>query len=284
MAFDPDPGRKYREAIVARRNSESARNAALSRTSQSSSTRQFRLSQPVTTYKPGFSPEDIAEKSRAAADQRAAQAAEVARGSAEQERQAAEQRVTSERQRVEAQQQEQATRNTAAMQGLVESYNQAYGAARESNEARYQQLLGIANETTGQRQVDITSGFQQQSSDAMQQLARLGMSNTTIAPTLQQGFERERQSALNRAADEGQQTKLGIIERREDAFPDLGSLQSILVGLGSQSGGGFGTAGTLGALGNIRQGPVGQVQGGPVGVGGFPDATPKAKPGIIKGV
>ena len=108
----------------------------------------------------------------------------------------------------------------SGISSLVSSYNQAYGEAKAANEARYQQLLDIANQTTQQRQADVTSAYNQQSADAMQNLARLGLSNTTIAPTLQMGVEREKQASLDRLADTMQQTKLGIIERRTDAYPD----------------------------------------------------------------
>jgi hypothetical protein len=136
-------------------------------------------------------------------------------------------------------------------QGLVENYNTAYGAANTANEARYQELLSIADATTDQRKADVSSAFNQQGADAQQRLAGLGMSNTTIAPTLMAGIERERQHALNRTADQMQQTKLGIIERKEDNFPDLASLQSIIGGTGSA----FGTRGIdamLQAFGNVR--------------------------------
>jgi hypothetical protein len=48
-----------------------------------------------------------------------------------------------------------------------------------------------------------------------------------------------------------QGTKLGIMERKTDNYPDLGSLQSIIAGAGSQ----FGTKGVpamVQAFGNIR--------------------------------
>lgn len=134
---------------------------------------------------------------------------------------------------------------------LLDNYNEAYGQARGANEARYQQMLGIADATTGQRQADVSSAYNQRSSDVSQQLSRLGMGNTTVAPTMQFGVERERQSALNRVADEMQQTKLGIIERKEDDYPDLQSLQSIIAGTGSA----FGTRGIdamLSAFGKVR--------------------------------
>lgn len=138
-----------------------------------------------------------------------------------------------------------------SMQAMIENYNTAYGQAREANEARYQQQLGIADATTGQRMADVSSAFGQQGADIQQRLVGLGMGNTTVAPTMQLGVERERQSALNRTADQMQQTKLGIIGAREDEYPDLGSLQSTLAGAAS------GTvtpqvAAMLKAFGNIR--------------------------------
>ena len=139
------------------------------------------------------------------------------------------------------------------LQSLVSNYNQAYGEAKAANEARYQQMLNIANQTTNQRAADIQSSYNQQSSDAMQQLARLGMGNTTVAPTTQMGIEREKQDSLNRNADQMQQTKLNIINQREDAYPDLASLQSIIAGVGSQYGGTSGLSAMLKALGGITQ-------------------------------
>jgi hypothetical protein len=138
-----------------------------------------------------------------------------------------------------------------SMQSMIENYNLAFGEAKEANEARYQQQLGIADATTGQRLADVSSAFGRQGADIGQRLAGLGMSGTTIAPTMQLGVERERQSALNRTADEMQQTKLGIIGAREDQYPDLGSLQSTLAGAAS----GEVTpqvAAMLKAFGNIR--------------------------------
>lgn len=139
------------------------------------------------------------------------------------------------------------------LQGLVGQYNVAYGQAREANEARYQQLLDITSQSTGQRQADIRASYAGQSADIQQQLSRQGMAGTTVAPTMQMGVQREQQSALNRLADQMQGTKLGIIERRQDRYPDLGSLQSIIAGVGSQYGGGQGLQAMLQAFGQIRQ-------------------------------
>jgi len=124
----------------------------------------------------------------------------------------------------------------SGMSQMVEAFNKAYADAKAANEQRYQQMLGIADQTTNQRAADVRQAYGQQQSDMMQQLARSGLAGTTIAPTMKMGVARERESALNRLADEMQQTKLGIIERREDMYPDRGALQSLIAGMGAQFG------------------------------------------------
>lgn len=137
------------------------------------------------------------------------------------------------------------------LKSLVSSYNQAYQQAKSANEQRYQQMLAIADSTTGQRQADIRSDYSGQQASAMQNLARLGMANTTVAPTLTAGIERQKQAALNTAADELQKTKLGIIESREDTYPDASILSSLVSQIGSAYGGG-GLSSMLGALSNLK--------------------------------
>jgi len=136
----------------------------------------------------------------------------------------------------------------SGLSSLVSSYNQAYEQAKAANEQRYQQLLGIADQTTQQRAADVRSAYGQQSADVMQQLARTGMANTTVAPTMQMGIQREQQSALDRLADQMQQTKMGVIERRTDAYPDQGALMQTLQSLGQ----GYDPGSVFQALGRLR--------------------------------
>jgi hypothetical protein len=171
-----------------------------------------------------------------------------------------------------------------SLAGLVESYNQAYGQAKAANEARYQQLLQIANQdyarsagireqmldvagqTTGQRAADIRSSGAEEEANVMQRLRQLGMSGTTVAPTLRAGVRRETEASLNRLADTMQQTKLGImreqagatrgtqlgiIERREDAYPDQAMLAGLVSSIGTGQKGDL-LPSTLGALGKMR--------------------------------
>jgi len=185
---------------------------------------------------------------------------------------------------------------SGGLAALVENYNKAYSEAKTANEQRYQQMLqlsqqgtqqqqaalqnqyaqmlGVVGQTTGQRAADIRSAYGQQQAGMMQQLARRGMSGTTIAPTMQFGVQREQQSALNRLADEmqgtrlgimgqrvgalgglaerGQEQRLGIMERRTDAYPSAEALQSIIAGVGSQYGQGQGLSSMLQALAGMR--------------------------------
>jgi len=149
----------------------------------------------------------------------------------------------------EKRQAEAAGQGSLALQNLVNQYNKAFQEARSANEARYQQLLDIASRTTGQREIDIRQDYGGMGADISQRLARLGMANTTIAPTMQMGVQREMQSALNRLADEMQQTKLGIIERREDIYPRSDIIMQLAQMLGANP---MGTGAMYSALGKMK--------------------------------
>lgn len=123
-----------------------------------------------------------------------------------------------------------------SMSALVNQYNTAYGDARAANENRYNEMLGIADRNTGQRQADIRQDYMGQQSDMMNQLARLGMSNTTIGANLGTGVQREMQQSLNRSADQAQQTKLGIMERRTDAYPSNEVILALAQQMGAMGG------------------------------------------------
>jgi hypothetical protein len=140
------------------------------------------------------------------------------------------------------------------LRGLVGSYNRSWQEARQANEQRYQQLLEIAGQTTGQREADLRSDFASQAGELRQSMAKRGMTGTSAYETLKTGLSQtgqHMQSALNRLADQMQQTKLGIIERRQDPYPDASIITS-LAGLAGQGGGPGGMGGILGALGGLR--------------------------------
>ena len=288
-------------------------------------------SRAVTTYKPGYGPSgklqtgggslttaDIASNERAYQLQAAANE-RISQDQAEQNRIAAEERGEARATRDIGR---SATPNvvkeavSSGLGNLVQSYNEAFGRATEANESRYrdllgtadqdfanrqatdQRMLGVVNQTTGQREADIKQSYREQRANQMQELARTGMANTTIAPTLRAGSRREEQSSLNRLADEmqgtrlgvlgrigdqSQATKLGIMERREDAFPDKNMISNLVsqIGIGQQGDLLPSILGSLGNLGRNATGGAGVGQGqvsaaganGSPGVGGFLDAN-----------
>jgi hypothetical protein len=133
--------------------------------------------------------------------------------------------------------------------GMVEQYNRAYQEAREANEARYREAVGIADTTLDQRSLDIQAAGEREKAGAMQQLARLGMGGTTIAPTMKRGIESETQSRLNRAAQEMAGMRIGVRERREDVYPRSDIILSLAQMLGS---GPAGPGGMVSALSGMR--------------------------------
>lgn len=182
----------------------------------------------------------------------------------------------------------EATKQAVAesLSGLVEGYNQAFGQARRANEQRYQQMLriadqdyarsagvreqmrGVAEQTTGQRAADIRSGAYEEEANVMQRLRQLGMSGTTVAPTLKGGIKTRMEESLNRLADTMQQTKLGIMreqagatrgtrlgimERRTDEYPNQAMLAGLVSGIGTGQRGDL-IPSTLGALGGLYGG------------------------------
>lgn len=132
---------------------------------------------------------------------------------------------------------------------LIGSYNRAYGQARTANERRYQEMLGLTERTTGQRAADIRAEGVGEEANIMQQLARTGMAGTTVAPTMREGARRWTSEKLNRLADTMQGTRLGIMERRTDAYPESGMITSLASLLGQGGGGG---AGMYKALSRMR--------------------------------
>ena len=103
---------------------------------------------------------------------------------------------------------QQARGRQEAMFGQMQEQSRT---AEAASQAKYQEMLGVAGETTGQRQADIRQDYASRAADITQQQSRLGMSGTTVGTSLRGGVEREKQSSLNRLADTMQQTKLGIM-------------------------------------------------------------------------
>lgn len=169
-----------------------------------------------------------------------------------------------------------------AMGGLARSYRRSYGQARQANEARYnqmlriasgerrrqagvqQQMLGTLDVGEGQRAADIRGAGAREEATIMQQLARQGLGGGAMGAPLRKGARRETQAELNRLAvtmgrerrdvlrqiaapREGE--RLGIMERRTDAYPD----PSALTGAFGAIGGGYGGAGLTSMLKSLTR-------------------------------
>jgi hypothetical protein len=156
-------------------------------------------------------------------------------------------------QQQQAQQQAAAQQSMAGLNSLINSYNTSFNAAQALNESQYQAEMAAAGTETGQKRADIISAFGAQGSQQMQQLAKLGMGNTTVGQSLGQGNMRQQQAALNTAADTSLQTKLGIMENRNIMYPTT-DIISALTGLIGQQTGIYGTGGISTALGGMTLG------------------------------
>lgn len=152
------------------------------------------------------------------------------------------------------------------LSSLVNEYNRSFAESKAAEDARYKQMLGLTDQTTGQRAADIRSEYGGQRANIMQNLARLGMANTSVAPTMALGVEREQQSALNRLADQMLGTKLGVMQGKQERYPTTDIIQTVAQLLGQQTqpqygsgpiplrapGSGYGAGGAIGALSGLK--------------------------------
>ena len=119
---------------------------------------------------------------------------------------------------------------------LIGNYNQAYAEAKAANESRYQQALGILNQNTGQRMADIRSDAGNERASIFQNLARSGLGGSSVGNVESRGIDRIMNENLNRTSDDLAGAKVGLIERRQDPYPDQGSLAELIMGIGSAAG------------------------------------------------
>ena len=108
--------------------------------------------------------------------------------------------------------------------GLVKEFNRATASAREANESRYQELLRLNEEVSGQQAKDTAADFTRRQANEMQRLTGLGLSGTSGAGVISQGFGRKQSEALATLADKRRRGRGDIIEGRQDIPPSLASL------------------------------------------------------------
>jgi hypothetical protein len=145
----------------------------------------------------------------------------------------------------------------SGLESLVNSYNTAFNAATAINSQHYQEMQNIVNTLGGQQRSDIMSTFAAQGSQQMQNLAKLGMGNTTVGASLQQGTGRQQSAALGTLSDTLAQERLGVIGQygniMQQNLPNQSAIQALIQSL-TAGAGPYGTAAAGQALGGMTQG------------------------------
>lgn len=132
---------------------------------------------------------------------------------------------------------------SSASSDPIGAYSSAYDAAKTANEARYQDILNQyqasytrnmanLNQYGAQESADINQRYSELAAQGTQDLTSRGLGNTTVTGTMATGVANQASAEQRRlASDIAQQkytadtaltnTKLGFMERRADAYPDL---------------------------------------------------------------
>lgn len=120
-----------------------------------------------------------------------------------------------------------------AMQDIMSKYQASMNEARTANEDRYNQLLGLNSAAGDQATQDINRQYSNLQAQQGQSLASRGLAGTTILPTVQAGVERNRSAALASEQERLRQERMGIIERRNDTYPELSYYGAMMQALGA---------------------------------------------------
>jgi len=91
----------------------------------------------------------------------------------------------------------------------------------------YTNMMDTINSQTNQRELDIRNDWQKTGAAQQQGLTNLGMSNTTVAPTMAAGNSRYMQEDLNRNADSVTDMKLGVHLAQQDSNTGYANMYSI---------------------------------------------------------
>jgi len=121
---------------------------------------------------------------------------------------------------------------------LIREYQKAYDAAKAANEQRYEQILGEIGNLGVQREADIRTEYGNRLTQMQQDLVSRGLTGTTVLPSIQQSNLNDQTSAVNRLKEDLLAQKLGVMERRDDTYPDYGMLMQLAMGSGNYGGGG----------------------------------------------
>lgn len=143
------------------------------------------------------------------------------------------------------------TGNTTVDQ-LIAEYQKAYAEAKAENETRYQESLGLLEGQGETGKSDIRKSYAANQGSIYSNLVSRGLSGTTILPTMQTGNVESMNSDLARLQESINAQKLGVIQGREDTYPDQSALLNLIQTLGAYQNAGsvytpMGTFGKAGA-------------------------------------
>jgi hypothetical protein len=100
----------------------------------------------------------------------------------------------------------------SSITNMLNEYQKQYATAVASNLQKYQEELATVRGVSGQAAADIRSSYAAKESSMQQNLARLGMSGTTIGASLSTGLERSKSAALTTQRDTDLKTQLAVMQ------------------------------------------------------------------------
>ena len=128
---------------------------------------------------------------------------------------------------------------------ILSQYQQQYDEAKQANEARYSQALGIADQAIKRYKpgggfgegamAQYQQGKHQAMSQGMSSLVSSGLSNTTVAAGMPLAYEQEvgtpfrlqlEDMRMNKLT-EAERAKADIIQNRQDTYPDLSMMAQL---------------------------------------------------------
>lgn len=126
---------------------------------------------------------------------------------------------------------------SSMMSRLYGDYQSAYDEAKKANEERYNQILADLEGVGQQQEADIRSSYGNALTGMQQDLISRGLTGTTVMPSVTQSNQNSMTDALNRWREALLMQKLGFMERRTDAYPDMGMMASLAQNYGASGGG-----------------------------------------------
>lgn len=126
---------------------------------------------------------------------------------------------------------------TAAMTAIGQKTGADYNAAKAANDARYNQLLQLADQFGATQNRQTNQLYDQQQANNLQNLIGSGLGNSTVLTSNATGIQNARTNALADVNERVSQNKSGIIERRTDEYPNLSMFASLLQQPGAMGNG-----------------------------------------------